>query len=158
MSLDVEPLDRSLAISQPEIFNSDQGAQYTSEAFTGRLKRANVRISMDGRGRVYDNIVMERLWRTVKYEEVYLHHYEDLDEAWASLARYIAFYNRERPHQSLKRRTPHEVYFGKQEAGGDSKIAAAVATPVGLRPPSVATALQTASTLNHARSGLDNGE
>jgi len=154
----VEALDRALAISQPEIFNSDQGAQYTSEAFTGRLKKAKVKISMDGRGRVYDNIFVERLWRTVKYEEVYLHHYEDMDEAWAGLARYFAFYNRERIHQRLKWRTPHEVYFGSQEARGDLEIAAAVATPVGLRPPSVATALQTASTLNHARSGLDNGE
>jgi putative transposase len=154
----VEALDRALAISKPEIFNSDQGAQYTSDAFTGRLTKAHVKISMDGRGRVYDNIFVERLWRTVKYEEVYLHHYEDMDEAWAGLARYFAFYNRERLHQSLERQTPHEVYFGRQEAGGDSEIAAAVTTPLGLRPPSVATALQSASTLNHARSGLDNGE
>ena len=136
----LEALERALAISKPEIFNSDQGAQYTSEAFTGRLKRANVKISMDGRGRVYDNIFVERLWRTVKYEEVYLHHYETMEEAWEGLARYFAFYNRERPHQSLKWRTPHEMYFGRREAGGDSEIAAAVATPVGLRPPSVATA------------------
>ena len=154
----VEALDRALVISRPEIFNTDQGAQYTSEAFTGRLKKANVKISMDGRGRVYDNIFVERLWRTVKYEEVYLHHYETMDEAWAGLARYFAFYNRERPHQALGWRTPHEVYFGTQETGSDSEIAAAVATPVGLRPPSVATAPPAASTLNHARSGLDNGE
>jgi len=154
----VEALERALTISKPEVFNSDQGAQYTSEAFTGRLKKAGVKISMDGHGRVYDNIFVERLWRTVKYEEVYLHHYEDMDEAWAGLARYFAFYNRERLHQSLKRHTPHEVYFGRQEAAGDSEIAAAVATPVALRAPSVATALRPASTLNHARSGLDNGE
>lgn len=136
----VEALERALTISQPEVFNSDQGTQYTSEAFTGRLQRAGVKISMDGRGRVYDNIFVERLWRTVKYEEVYLHHYEDMDEAWAGLARYFAFYNRERPHQALDWRTPQEAYFGRREAAGDSEIADAVATPVGLRPPSVATA------------------
>jgi len=142
----IEALERALAISRPGIFNSDQGAQYTSEGFMGRLEAAGVRISMDGRGRVYDNIFVERLWRTVKYQEVYLRHYEDMDETWAGLARYFAFYNRERPHQSLDWRTPHEAYFGIQEAGGDSDIADsyaaahAVATPVGLRPPSVATA------------------
>jgi putative transposase len=136
----IDALERALAVSEPEIFNSDQGAQYTSEGFMGRLEAAGVRISMDGRGRVYDNIFVERLWRTVKYEEVYLHHYEDMEETWAGLARYFAFYYRERPHQSLDWRTPHEAYFGIQEAGGDSEIAAAVATPVGLRPPSVATA------------------
>jgi len=154
----VEALGRALAISQPEIFNTDQGGQYTSEAFTGRLKAAGVKISMDGRGRVCDNIFVERLWRTVKYEEVYLHHYETMDEARAGLARYFQFYNRERPHQSLQWRTPHEAYFGTQEAAGDSEIAAAVATPVGLRPPSVATAPRSASTLYHPKSGLDNGE
>jgi len=136
----VEALDKALAISQPEIFNTDQGTQYTSEAFTSRLKEAGVKISMDGRGRVYDNIFVERLWRTVKYEEVYLKHYDDADEAWRGLAEYFAFYNRERPHQALDWRTPHEVYFGQQEAGGDSEIAAAAVTPVGLRPPSVTAA------------------
>ena len=154
----MEALERALAISQPAIFNTDQGAQYTSEAFTGRLKKANVRISMDGRGRVYDNIFVERLWRTVKYEEVYLHHYEDMDEAWSALARYFRFYNRERPHQALAWRTPHEVYFGTQEATGGPETAHAVATPVALRAPSVATAPRSASTLNPAKSGLDNGE
>jgi len=154
----VEALGRALAISQPEIFNTDQGGQYTSEAFTGRLKKANVKISMDGRGRVFDNVFVERVWRTVKYEEVYLHHYETMDEARAGLARYFQFYNRERPHQALGWRTPHEAYFGTQEATGDSETAAAVATPVGLRPPPVATAPRSASTLNHPKSGLDNGE
>jgi hypothetical protein len=110
------------------------------------------------RGRVYDNIFVERLWRTVKYEEVYLHHYEDMDAAYDGLARYFAFYNRERPHQALGWRTPHEVYFGTREATGGPKIAHAVATPVALRAPSVATANPAASTLNHAKSGLDNGE
>lgn len=136
----VEALEKALAISQPDIFNTDQGAQYTSEAFTDRLKAAGVRISMDGRGRVYDNIFVERLWRSVKYEEVYLKHYDDADEAWRGLGEYFAFYNRERPHQALDWRTPHEVYFGQQEATGDSEIAAAAVTPVGLRPPCVTAA------------------
>ena len=147
----VEALERALSISQPAIFNSDQGAQYTSEAFTGRLKAAGVKISMDGRGRVYDNIFVERLWRTVKYEEVYLHHYETMAEAWAGLARYFRFYNRERPHQSLDWRTPHEMYFGQQEATGDPEIVAAAATPVGLRPPSVAAAPPGGFHLNSAQ-------
>ena len=129
----VEALERALAISKPDIFNTDQGAQYTSEAFAGPLKSASVKISMDGRGRCYDNIFVERLWRTVKYEEVYLHHYETMEEAWDGLARHFAFYNRERPHQSLKWRTPHEMYFGTQEEKGGLEIAAAVATPVALR-------------------------
>jgi len=136
----VETLDKALAISQPTIFNTDQGAQYTSAAFTGRLEKAGVRISMDGRGRAYDNIFVERLWRTVKYEEVYLHHYEDLDAAWNGLARYFGFYNHERPHQSLGWGTPHEVYFDAREAKGGPEAAHAVATPVALRAPSVPTA------------------
>ena len=136
----VEALERALAVSKPEIFNTDQGGQYTSEAFAGRLKQAGVKISMDGRGRCYDNIFVERLWRTVKYEEVYLHHYENMEDAWAGLARYFRFYNGERPHQSLGWRTPAEMYFGTQEAAGDPEIAAAVVTPVALRAPSVTTA------------------
>jgi len=136
----VDALERALAVSQPEIFNSDQGCQYTSETFTARLKAGDVRISMDGRGRVYDNIFVERLWRTVKYEEVYLKDYEGMSEAWASLARYFRFYNQERMHQSLDWRTPAEVYFGIQEAPGDPEIADAAVTPVGLRPPSVTAA------------------
>ena len=136
----VAALERAMAISQPEIFNTDQGAQYTSEAFTGRLKRSGVKISMDGRGRVYDNIFIERLWRSVKYEEVYLHHYESMDEAWAGLARYFRFYNRERPHKPFGWRTPAEVYFGIQEAPGDPKIVGAAVTPVALRAPSVTAA------------------
>ena len=147
----VEALERALAISKPEIFNSDQGGQYTSEAFTGRLKDMGVKISMDGRGRCYDNIFVERLWRTVKYEEVYLHHYEDMDEAWDGLARYFGFYNRERLHQSLKWRTPHEVYFGTQEGKGGLEIANAVVTPVALRAPSVTTAGPSGFYLKSAR-------
>jgi putative transposase len=106
----VRALERALARTRPEIFNSDQGSQFTSEAFTGLLRRAGVRISMDGRGRVFDNIFVERLWRTVKYEEVYLKDYRDLEVARQSLRRYFGFYNEERIHEALAYRTPAVVY------------------------------------------------
>lgn len=89
-------LDRALGISPPEIFNSDQGGRFTSPDFTGRLEAKGIRISMDGRGRVFDNVFIERLWRTVKCEEVYLHAYETVDEARRRLASYFVFYNTER--------------------------------------------------------------
>jgi putative transposase len=116
-------LDRALGLSRPEIFNSDQGGQYTSLDFTGRLEAKGIRISMDGRGRVFDNVFIERLWRTVKYEEVYLHAYETVDEARRCLAGYFIFYNTERLHSSLGYRTPREVYFpgsAKALAGAES--------------------------------------
>ena len=95
---------------RPEIFNSDQGAQFTSEAFTSRLLQANVRISMDGRGRYLDNIFVERLWRTVKYEDIYPKQYETVPALVAGLTAYFQLYNKERPHQSLAYRTPAVVY------------------------------------------------
>jgi len=107
----IQALNNALKISKPEIFNTDQGSQFTSTDFTDRLKNAGIRISMDGRGRAYDNIFVERLWRTVKYEEVYLHDYRAVLEAKRSLAEYFRFYNTERNHQSLNYRTPYEVYF-----------------------------------------------
>jgi putative transposase len=94
----------------PEIFNTDQGAQFTSEPWINTLKAAGVKISMDGKGRWIDNVFIERLWRTVKYEEVYLHAYRDGREAQQRLSAYFAFYNRERMHQSHDYRTPDEVY------------------------------------------------
>ena len=97
---------------RPEIFNTDQGSQFTGEAFTGVLKNAGVRISMDGKGRAMDNIMVERLWRSVKYEEIYLKDYESVGELTEALKRYFAFYNDERPHQSHGGRTPTEVYYG----------------------------------------------
>ena len=106
----VSTLERALETSKPEIFNSDQGAQFTSEAFTRPLQAAGVSISMDGRGRVFDNIFVERLWRSVKYEEVYLKDYGDVLEARDGLGRYFRFYNEERLHQSLGYRTPAVVY------------------------------------------------
>jgi putative transposase len=105
-------LERALEQARPEIFNSDQGAQFTSQEFTGRLEAAQISISMDGRGRAFDNIFIERLWRTVKYEEVYLKSYQSVGEAEASIGRYFQFYNQERLHQSLDYRTPHQIYFG----------------------------------------------
>jgi putative transposase len=104
-------LERALREAQPEIFNSDQGVQFTSRDFTGRLQAAGVRISMDGRGRVFDNIFIERLWRTVKYEEVYLTDYAEVAAAIAGLGQYFIFYNTERLHQALDYRTPEAVYF-----------------------------------------------
>ena len=106
----LEALEEALASAQPEIFNSDQGAQYTSPRFTQRLESAEVRISMDGKGRFLDNIFVERLWRSIKYEEVYLNDYENVWEAESRIGSYLAFYNRDRPHQSLKYRTPEQMY------------------------------------------------
>jgi putative transposase len=106
-----EALERALEGGRrPQVFNSDQGAQFTSRSFTGRLEREGIAISMDGRGRYLDNIFVERLWRSVKYEEVYLKDYQSVAAAVAGLGGYFAFYNQERPHQSLDYRTPEAVY------------------------------------------------
>lgn len=116
-------LEEALAVGKPHIFNSDQGVQFTSHAFTGRLEEAGVAISMDGRGRVFDNIFVERLWRTVKYEDIYLKAYGTVPELEVGLDHYWWFYNHERPHQALRYQTPAQVYFGelagssRQEAG-----------------------------------------
>ena len=107
-----DALDRALAAGRPDIFNTDQGAQFTSDAFTSLLRAAGVQISMDGRGRALDNVFVERLWRSVKYEEVYLKDYVSVPDARAGLTHYFAFYNHERPHQALAYRTPAEVYGG----------------------------------------------
>jgi putative transposase len=104
----------------PEVFNSDQGSQFTSQAFTDVLKREGVKISMDGRGRALDNIFVERLWRTVKYEDVYLKGYANMAELTVGLAQYFVFYNTERPHQSLGYKTPEEVY--RSGVGGGAAI------------------------------------
>ncbi len=106
----VSALDDALQIACPEIFNTDQGSQFTSEIFTGRLLERKIQISMDGRGRAFDNIFVERLWRSVKYEEVYLKDYRNVSEARDGLKGYFEFYNRERLHQSLNYQTPEAVY------------------------------------------------
>jgi putative transposase len=108
----IEALEEALAKrGKPGIFNSDQGSQFTSVDFTGVLLRHGVAISMDGRGAWRDNVFVERLWRSVKYEEVYLRAYDSVSEARSSIGRYLAFYNHRRPHSSLDRRTPDEAYF-----------------------------------------------
>jgi putative transposase len=108
----LEVLEAALSRGRPEVFNSDQGSQFTSPQFTGRLKAVGVAISMDGRGRALDNVFVERLWRSVKYEEVYPRDYTGMREASEGLGRYFAFYNEERPHQGLGYRTPEAVYRG----------------------------------------------
>lgn len=106
----VSALEWALRRGKPSIFNTDQGAQFTSEAFTSRLKAAGIAISMDGRGRALDNVFVERLWRSVKYEEVYLREYENAGQASQGLCRYFEFYNRERLHSALGYRTPESVF------------------------------------------------
>ena len=104
-----EAIDR---FGAPDIFNTDQGAQFTSEAFTGVLKAAGIKISMDGKGRCIDNVFVERLWRSLKYEEVYLNDYDNLVEARAGIGRYLGFYNDRRQHQALGYQTPASFYDG----------------------------------------------
>jgi putative transposase len=105
-----EMLDEALGRGTPEIFNTDQGVQFTAHGFVGRLERAGVRVSMDGRGRALDNVFVERLWRTVKYEDLYLRGYETVPELQRGLCDYLAYYNRERFHTALADRTPAAVY------------------------------------------------
>jgi putative transposase len=107
----LEALDEALRRGLPDIFNSDQGVQFTSTDFTGRLEEAKVQISMDGRGRCFDNIFVERLWRSVKYEDIYLKDYETIGEVRTGLEHYFPMYNDERLHESLDYRTPGQVYF-----------------------------------------------
>jgi putative transposase len=106
----IEVLEEALTISKPEIFNTDQGCQYTSNNFLKPLTDNNIKISMDSKGRAFDNIFVERLWRTVKYEEVYLKDYQTMKDAQSSLKTYLKFYNKERLHQSLKYKTPEFIY------------------------------------------------
>jgi len=109
----IEALQQALTQGHPEIFNTDQGAQFTSTAFTEVLATAQIRISMDGKGRAFDNIFNERLWRTVKYEDIYLKHYDTVSALVRGLDHYFTFYNQERPHQSLGYQTPAFVYRGQ---------------------------------------------
>jgi len=143
----VSALKAALRQGQPEIFNTDQGSQFTSVDFTTVLLKASVQISRDGKGRVFDNIFIERLWRTVKVEEVYLRDYQTLAEARYYLGRYFEFYNNERLHQALGYRSPAAVY------------GVAVGPPVALRAPSVPTAVLTGdkATLKEPIFCLDNG-
>jgi putative transposase len=108
-------LEEALGRGTPEVFNTDQGVQFTARAFTERVERAGAAVSMDGRGRCLDNVFVERLWRSVKYEDVYLRGYESVPELERGLRAYFAFYNTERPHQSLDYRTPAEVHSGRKK-------------------------------------------
>jgi len=111
----LEALEEAIALhGSPEIMNTDQGSQFTSQAFTGLLKEHGIRISMDGKGAWRDNVFIERLWRSVKYEEVYLHAYDRVSDSRAGIGRYFNLYNRRRPHSSLKGKTPDQVYFSQQ--------------------------------------------
>jgi len=143
----VEALKQALSFGKPQVFNTDQGSQFTSLEFTKILLDAGVQISMDGKGRAFDNIFVERLWRTVKVEEVYLRDYQTVSEARYYLGRYFEFYNNDRLHEALGYDTPAEVY------------GVAVGTPVALRAPSVPTALihGDESTLETPVFCLDNG-
>jgi putative transposase len=112
----LEALEKALQVGKPEIFNTDQGSQFTSNAFTSCLLDKDIKISMDGKGRAIDNIFIERLWRSVKYEEVYLHDYETVPDAVKGIGSYFGFYNYERFHQSLNYETPAKWYFCKKPA------------------------------------------
>jgi putative transposase len=119
----LEAVDQALAVGCPTIWNSDQGSHFTSPQYLARLEARGIQISMDGKGRALDNVFVERLWRTVKYEEVYLQSYATPRAARQSLARYFQFYNHERPHQALGYRSPAALYFGTPSgatAGYDS--------------------------------------
>ena len=114
----LEMLEEALGRGRPEIFNTDQGVQFTSAAWTGRLENAGVAVSMDGRGRCLDNVFVERLWRTIKYEDIYLRGYETVPELIEGLRRYFRFYNEERHHQSLDYRTPATIYREQRRKAG----------------------------------------
>ena len=108
----LEALREALEIATPEIFNTDKGSQFTSDDHTGLLKKAGIKISMDGHGRVFDNIMIERLWRSLKYQDIYIKDYQTVMELSAGLDAYFQFYNYERPHQSLENKTPAMVHYG----------------------------------------------
>ncbi len=114
VSFCLEALEEALdKYGKPEIFNTDQGSQFTSAAFTDRLKLAGIKISMDGKGRWRDNVFIERFWRSIKYEEIYLNAYESVSSALGGIGRYIGFFHQRRPHSGLNRQTPDQLYFNR---------------------------------------------
>jgi len=117
----LDMLEEALSRGRPEVFNTDQGVQFTAQAWTGRLEAAGAQVSMDGKGRCLDNVFVERLWRSVKYEDIYLRGYEAVPELHGGLERYFDFYNDERPHQSLDYQTPATVYRARRGEGAFSK-------------------------------------
>jgi putative transposase len=118
----LEALDEALAMGRPEIFNTDQGSQFMAQEYTGRLEEAGIALSRDGRGRALDNVFVERLWRSVKYEDIYIKDYDGVAELEAGLTAYFRFYDEERPHQSLGYRTPAEVYRAGFRGGGPRSV------------------------------------
>jgi putative transposase len=144
----VEALEEALSKGRPEIFNTDQGSQFTSEAFTGRLLAQGIQVSMDGRGRCMDNVFVERLWRSIKYEEVYLKAYQSGSEARRGIGAYLDFYNQERPHQALGYRTPAQLF---QEGSPERCLLehpAGLSSVTGARDPRAVDSLILASSLS----------
>jgi len=138
----IEALEEALTKGKPDILNTDQGSQFTSEAFTGLLKQHGVRISMDGKGSYNDNLFIERLWRSVKYEEVYLKAYQDGRDARAGLGDYFRFYNTDRPHQALGYRTPAEVFTSiPVEVINRGMVESLTSDPLRIAVPTLNTAL-----------------
>ncbi len=138
----IEALEEALRKGRPDIFNTDQGAQFTSEAFTGLLQQHEIRISMDGKGSYNDNLFIERLWRSIKYEEVYLKAYQDGREARIGLGNYFRFYNTERPHQSHGYQTPAEVFTSiPVEVISRSMVESLTLDPLRIAGPTLNTAL-----------------
>ena len=134
----IEALEETLRKGEPEVFNTDQGVQFTSEAFTGLLQKHGVRISMDGKGSYNDNLFIERLWRSVKYEEVYLKAYQDGRDARISISEYFRFYNNEHPHQALGYRTPAEEYYTREVVTTDEGMVESLTTdPVRIAEPNL---------------------
>jgi len=148
----LDALDDALSLSSPQIFHSDQGKQYTSTKFVGALQAGGIRISMSGKGRAFDNILAERLWRTVKYEEVYLREYADGHDLIGSLRRYFDYYNNHRPHSSVGYKTPAEVYYAGDAAS--LRLSSLVAP---LSEAAGTVKIGTAYTKYKDNIGLDNG-
>jgi putative transposase len=146
----IEALEEALRNAQPEIFNTDQGAQFTSQAFTSLLEQDGIKVSMDGKGRYTDNLFIERLWRSLKYEEVYLRAYTGGKEARAGIGGYFDFYNLERPHQALGHQTPAEVFInGKKTVGLVDLVESWEPSPLAEPTKSVGPALNSAFLLSN---------
>jgi putative transposase len=144
----LEALEEALSKGSPEIFNTDQGSQFTSDAFIGMLLGQGIQVSMDGKGRYTDNIFVERLWRSIKYEEVYLKAYQNGTEARAGIGSYLEFYNGERPHQALGYRTPGEVFQEGQHRRGGQDQEVVLPSGVDTFPQVAADSLNLASSLS----------
>jgi putative transposase len=144
----LEALEEALGKGRPEIFNTDQGSQFTSEAFTGRLLAQGIQVSMDGKGRCMDNVFVERLWRSIKYEEVYLKAYQNGSEARRGIGTYLAFYNQERPHQALGYQTPGQVFQEGSPARGLLEHAGALSSVARTRDFRAVDSLILASSLS----------